>query len=230
MCCGAQRGTASCASADGNIYLYNNDDYAIKGRCGGHLTLAEEASSSQGGGGKTTESKAEGTKEEGAGGHSGGSGCYPLKIDFDANGQWLRSSDNQYRLVYHSAATGEHQRNGFKELKNVNFATQRTTIGWGVRGIWPVSDDGTIITSSCLSHSEVSNDQQTLCTTDNMGRLRVYHYPVPPPTTETSTIGGVDALVTTAESAPLEFRAHVGPCANVCSSYNDATMVCFLFF
>ena len=56
--------TLAVASADGNIYLYNNDDYAIKGRCGGHLTLAEEANS---GAGKKSESKSEGSKEEGAG-------------------------------------------------------------------------------------------------------------------------------------------------------------------
>ena len=91
--------------------------------------LFHEAYATQTGGGK----KQSETKAEGGGGNS--TGVYPTKIDFDENGQWVRSSDSEFRLVYHSAATGEHSKNGYKELKNTNWATQRTPIGWYVKSL-----------------------------------------------------------------------------------------------
>ena len=154
--------TLAVASADGNIYLYNNDDYAIKGRCGGHITLSEAyAKQTAGVGAQKTEEKSDG------GGTGNSTGVYPTKLDFDENGQWVRSCDTEFRLVYHSAATGEHSKNGFKELKNINWPTQRCPIGWPVRGIWPTSDDGMRITSCCLSKSDISNDSKTLLVTDD---------------------------------------------------------------
>ena len=200
--------TLAVASADGNIYLYNNDDYAIKGRCGGHVALSEAyAESTKSIGSKKSEEKSDG----GSTGNT--TGVYPLKIDFDENGQWVRSNDTEFRLVYHSAATGEHNKNGFKELKNTIWSSQRCTIGWPVRGIWPVSDDGASITSCTLTNSDVSNDSKTLLVTDDVGRLRIYHYPVPPPETEQQGGDGEEATtITTAAAVPLEYRAHVGPC------------------
>ena len=216
--------TLAVASADGNIYLYNNDDYAIKGRCGGHIMLSEEYAKQTS---SISQKKSE-TKTDGGGGGGGGNttGVYPTKVDFDENGQYVRSSDTEFRLVYHSAATGEHNKKGFQELKNMNWPTQRCPIGWPVRGIWPVSDDGCRVLSCCLSKSDISNDSKTLCVTDDVGRLQIYHYPVPPPERETTGVEGEDgSLVTTAAAVPLEFRAHVGPCTNVCTSYNDGCCV-----
>ena len=50
-----------------------------------HITLSE-AYAEQTGGSKKGE-----TKEGGGGGNS--TGVYPTKLDFDENGQWVRSSD-----------------------------------------------------------------------------------------------------------------------------------------
>ena len=69
--------TLAVASADGNIYLYNNDDYAIKGRCGGHVSLSEAyAEQTKGAGG--TKSSGEEKKEGGGTGNT--TGVYPTKV------------------------------------------------------------------------------------------------------------------------------------------------------
>jgi len=62
--------------------------------------LFHEAYATQTGGGK----KQSETKAEGGGGNS--TGVYPTKIDFDENGQWVRSSDSEFRLV--SREWGDH--------------------------------------------------------------------------------------------------------------------------
>ena len=54
-----------------------------------------------------------------------------------------------------------------------------------------------------------------------VGRLQIFHYPVPPPMTE----GDKGSETVVAQSCPLEFRAHNGPCTNVCTSYNDGSMI-----
>eukprot|EP00949_MAST-11_sp_MAST-11-sp1_P004459 g4459.t1 len=172
--------TLAIASADSNIYLYNNDDYAAKGRCGG--------------------------REEGQ---------IPLRLDFTEDAQYLRSSCTAQRLLYHSAATGEHKVNGAKELRMVDWATQDTPIGWMVQGFWPSLDDGVQITACSLSRDEeTASDERVIAKVDSVGRLMIFNYPVPAPDQDGNG-GGV----------PIEARGHSGCAQNVCWSFNDKAIM-----
>ena len=97
---------------------------------------------------------------------------YITHFDFSADSLYIQSNCGAYELMYYDANTGEQQTSA-PSMKDVEWATQTCTLGWGVQGIWPKCADGTDINAVDRSH-----DGKTLATVDDFGRLRLFRYPV----------------------------------------------------
>ena len=64
--------------------------------------------------------------------------------------------------------------NSASQLKDTQWATWTSVLGWPVQGMWPDMDDsdGTDI-NACMR----SNNGELLASADENGRVRVYVYP-----------------------------------------------------
>jgi len=97
---------------------------------------------------------------------------YITHFDFSEDSLYIQSNCGAYELLFFDARTGE-QMTSAAAMKDVPWATQTCTLGWGVQGIWPPCSDGTDINAVDRSH-----DGKTLATVDDFGRLRLFRYPV----------------------------------------------------
>jgi len=70
-------------------------------------------------------------------------------------------------------------------LRNEQWLTWTTTLGWPVQGIWPKCSDGTFYNAVDRSHFTLSgktfkDDPQglrLLATGDDLGKVSIFHYP-----------------------------------------------------
>lgn len=95
-------------------------------------------------------------------------------FDFSVDSGYLQSNDGAFELLF-SNDGGEYLAQA-TALKDVSWATQSCTLGWGVKGLWPKVNDGTVYTAA-----DRSNEGSALVAGDNYGRLKLVPYPCPDP-------------------------------------------------
>ena len=101
-------------------------------------------------------------------GHSGAVN----KVDFTADGRYLRSCCTAAEVLYWNTATGkQHPR--ASDLRDMAWATHSVLFGWGIHAVWP---PGSL--SSDIDSITVSHDQEYCISGDDHGCLTLYKYPV----------------------------------------------------
>ena len=74
-------------------------------------------------------------------------------FDFSTDSGYLQSNDGVFDLLF-SNDFGEYMAQA-TALKDVDWASQTCTLGWGVKGLWPKINDGTMYTASDRSFEGV---------------------------------------------------------------------------
>ena len=104
-------------------------------------------------------------------------------LDFDVSGEHLQSTsfqvgrgsdDDSDALLYHGTIDGVQEKNR-SELQDVEWATWTCTEGWPVQALAASAD----LKSSQINSVDRSHDGQKLAMGDALGRVRMYHYPIP---------------------------------------------------
>jgi len=127
---------------------------------------------------------------------------YITHFDFSKDSQYLQSNCGAYELLYFDANTAAHEPKS-SLLKDVDWASQTSVLGWAVQGIWPPCADGTDINAIDLSKSG-----QILATADDFGKVKLMRYP----------------CISKGNGAH-EYRGHSSHVTNVRFSTNDSHVV-----
>ena len=93
-------------------------------------------------------------------------------IDISREGRYMQSNCSAYELLFCDLGTGK-QVTMSSQLKDVDWDTWSCTLGWPVQGIWQKSMDGSDINATARSHSG-----HLLATSDDMGQVHLFRYPV----------------------------------------------------
>lgn len=100
-------------------------------------------------------------------GHSGG--CE--HIDFSVDDQWLHSSCDNHEMLFWNAYTGE-QHKAIGSLRDIEWTTWTTPLGWHVQGLWPKLEDP--VHYDCADRS---GDTSVIVTGDTYGRVSLRRFP-----------------------------------------------------
>lgn len=92
-------------------------------------------------------------------------------LDFSQDGSVLSSVSGDYELLFWNASNGKQIKHA-TEVRDVQWATGQSILGWGVKGIWPADADGTDI--NAVSRSP---DETLLVTADDFGKVKLFRYP-----------------------------------------------------
>ena len=94
-----------------------------------------------------------------------------LKIDFSTDEKYLQTCSQSYELIFFDLTTmTQHTRS--RELKDVQWATFTSILGWDVQGIWPKDSDGSDVNAVARSHSA-----KYLATAEDTGLVKLFNYP-----------------------------------------------------
>merc|ERR1712159_58895 len=92
-------------------------------------------------------------------------------FDFSTDSDYIQSNCGGYELLFYKNAGGGHI-NSPSTLKDVEWATFTSVLGWPVQGIWPDYSDGTHY-NAC----DRSKDQSIVAAVDDFGQVKVFRYP-----------------------------------------------------
>ena len=94
-----------------------------------------------------------------------------LHIDYSEDGSVIQSCSQSYELLFYSAKDFS-QITRSRELKDTNWATFTSILGWNVQGIWPKESDGSDVNAVSKSHSG-----KYLASGEDTGLVKVFQYP-----------------------------------------------------
>jgi microtubule-associated protein-like 1/2 len=100
-------------------------------------------------------------------------------VDFSANGRWLQSNSDNGELRFWDVLAADLCDSPFNRSDTV-WATRNCTLGWAVKGVWPVSSLTSMAPARLTPNSlDLSRDQKTLICGDNDGSIRMLSFPCP---------------------------------------------------
>lgn len=94
-----------------------------------------------------------------------------LHLDFSADSNWLQACSQAYELLFFNVVTAKFHPKA-EELKDVNWATFTSILGWNVQGIWEREMDG-----SDINQVNISRAKDLIVTSDDSRLIRVLNYP-----------------------------------------------------
>ena len=127
---------------------------------------------------------------------------YITHLDFTSDSKFLQSTCGAYELLYSETNKGQ-QIGSASSLRDAEWDTWTSTLGWPVQGIWPPEADGTDINMVCRSSSG-----KTLVTVDDFGICKLFSYPCVNP-----------------KSTSVEYRGHSSHVTNCRFSVDDKHLV-----
>eukprot|EP01040_Poterioochromonas_malhamensis_P009806 gene9806-10650_t len=136
-------------------------------------------------------------------------------IDLSADGRFLQSNCAGYELLFSDTATGKQITNP-NEVKDVKWNTWTCTLGWPVQGIWESEMKGSDVNAVCRSHTG-----HLLATSDDMGRVHLFRYPVLP-SRESSSSSKTSKKTS---SGSLHFTGHSSHVMNIQWSAGDEYLI-----
>jgi WD40 repeat protein len=95
-------------------------------------------------------------------------------LDLSIDGRFMQSNCAGYEILFSDTTTGKQITNP-NEVKDVQWATWTCTLGWPVQGIWGNEAKGSDINAVCRSKTG-----HLLATSDDLGKIHLYRYPVLP--------------------------------------------------
>jgi len=103
---------------------------------------------------------------------AGAHNSFITHFDFTADSQHIQSNCGAYELLFHEVATGKQEPGGATKLRDAEWATWTSVLGWPVQGIWPAFADGTDINSVDRAHTG-----PVLATADDFGKIKLFNFP-----------------------------------------------------
>lgn len=98
---------------------------------------------------------------------------YIQAIDWTADSSYIRSASGDYEKLYFNITDKVHDPHGATNTKDFVWATGTVKLGWDVRGIHPLSEDGTHVNGV-----DLSRDKALVVTGDDYGLVNIFNYPV----------------------------------------------------
>jgi len=101
-----------------------------------------------------------------------------IHIDFSETGDIVQSVCKNYEILYNNVSEGKLavRRNEPipQEIRDINWASWTSTVGWHSKGIWPPCSNGSDINAAVRS-----NDGRLIATVDECGLLKLFNFPCP---------------------------------------------------
>ncbi|GMI41609.1 hypothetical protein TrCOL_g10410, partial [Triparma columacea] len=97
---------------------------------------------------------------------------YITHLDFSRDGKFLQSTCGAYELLFWNMRDCK-QITAASSLRDVEWDSWTSTLGWPVQGIWPAGADGTDVNAV-----SVTPDHKLVVTGDDFGLVKVFNYPV----------------------------------------------------
>jgi microtubule-associated protein-like 6 len=94
-----------------------------------------------------------------------------LHVDFSADGKYVQVCTQAYELLFFEADTGKFFGKS-RELKDQEWASFSSILGWSVQGIWPAEADG-----SDINMVNVSRSKKHVVSCEDSGLVKVFNYP-----------------------------------------------------
>lgn len=137
-------------------------------------------------------------------------------FDFSSDNQYLQSNCAGYELCFFEVDTGLYIP-AASRLKDVQWESQTCVYGWSVQGVWPLTNDGTNITSIDRFNNSNNNNNNhhdasyagCLAVGDNYGRLQLYQYP----------------CISPQKAIPKRYRSHLGEIAKVRWTFGNKHLI-----
>jgi microtubule-associated protein-like 6 len=97
-------------------------------------------------------------------------------IDWSTDSNYIHSTCNAYELLFFDS-NAKQITSGATALRNEDWATWTTTLGWPVQGIWKAEMDGSDINMVDRSHNSYDTGYRLLATADDKSKVNLYRYP-----------------------------------------------------
>lgn len=98
-------------------------------------------------------------------------------LDWSTDSQFLQSSGGA-ELLFWDSETGNLLNNGGKMLRNEQWHTLTTVVGWALQGVYPVWSDGMEVNTVHRSTKKFGNSEyELLASGDNFGLVKLFRYP-----------------------------------------------------
>ena len=98
-------------------------------------------------------------------------------LDWSEDGTHLKTNDASYEILYYDVETGSQDPAGATNLRDENWATWTSVLGWPCQGIWEPGLDGSDINSADRSQAPHPDGYSLLAIGDDKGMAKVYRYP-----------------------------------------------------
>eukprot|EP00949_MAST-11_sp_MAST-11-sp1_P001809 g1809.t1 len=109
-----------------------------------------------------------------------GHSSYVTRLDVSIDGNWIRSNDGAYELLYWDLQKGQ-QMTDLKVMQTVRWNTTTCTCSWPTPGIWPHTSDGTDVNAVSLYSTTQRSDGDLydgiLASADDYGKVKVFKSP-----------------------------------------------------
>ncbi|XP_065192745.1 77 kDa echinoderm microtubule-associated protein-like [Sycon ciliatum] len=123
-------------------------------------------------------------------GRCAGHSSFITHVDWSADSQNLKSCSGDYELLFWDANTCK-QATSAVALRDAEWATYTTILGFDVAGIWPEGADGTDINTVGRN-----NGSSLVATGDDFGKVNLFRFPAPQAKSESRAAHGHSSHVT----------------------------------
>jgi WD40 repeat protein len=94
-----------------------------------------------------------------------------LHVDFSKDSKFIQSCAQSYELLFYESENA-NQFTKSRDLRNTEWNTFTSILGWDVQGIWPAESDGSDINAVARSRSA-----KYLASAEDSGAVRLFNYP-----------------------------------------------------
>lgn len=106
-----------------------------------------------------------------------GHSSFITHIDWDMSASVLKSTCGAYELLFWDAETGRQMTSGATEMRDAEWATYTTPLGWAVQGIWPGRSGYEGADLSDIDAVDRSPGADLLAVADDHGKVNLFSFP-----------------------------------------------------
>lgn len=107
-----------------------------------------------------------------------GHSSFITHLDWSIDSAFLHSNCGAYELLFWDGNNGKQVPGGATQLKDEEWATWTSVIGWPVQGVYPPYADGTDINAVDRSKKKFGNNEyQIIASADDFGMVKLLRYP-----------------------------------------------------
>ena len=132
-----------------------------------------------------------------------GSQQFVAHLDWSLNGQYLRTNDDQYQILFYDVAAAQLEKAGGTKLRDVEWETATCPISWSTQGIWTKGLDGADINHCDRSEHYHPDGYRMLATGDDYSQVKLFRYPCMVHPSKSTVLYGHSSHVTKVKFGPM---------------------------